>query len=63
MNTKNSQRKKINSPHEPNRFIKRIGSTTFHVEVFFNKNTKETAGDKIERLIKRDTSLGKVVNL
>jgi len=63
MNMLKIQREKLNSPQEPHRFIKRIGSTTFHVEVNFNQLTRETAVDKIERLIRRDTSLGKVVNL
>ena len=57
---------KINKPQEPYRFTKRRGSTTFQVNVCFNPNAKETAGDKIARLIRSEatlgTTLGKVVN-
>jgi hypothetical protein len=42
---------------EPFRFTKRHGSTTFHVAVYSNLNAKETAQDKIARLIKNDSSL------
>jgi hypothetical protein len=30
--------------------------------VYFNPNTKETANDKIARLIRNEAALGKVVN-
>ncbi|MCL2200221.1 MAG: transposon-encoded TnpW family protein [Defluviitaleaceae bacterium] len=62
MNLKNPT-VKIIKPQEPNRFTKRIGSTTFTVNVYFNPNAKETAQDKIMRLIRNDTSLAKVANL
>ena len=52
----------INTPQEPYRFIKRIGSTTYHVAVHFSKTSKETAGDKITRLIRNDAAMGKAVN-
>ena len=70
MNLKNPA---VNSslPQEPYHFKKRIGSTTFHVAVHFNPDAKETAQDKIIRLIRNDIAmvrysnnpLGKVVNL
>ena len=60
-----------NLPQEPYHFKKRIGSITFHVAVHFNPDAKETAQDKIIRLIRNDIAmagysnnpLGKVVNL
>ncbi len=36
--------------------IKRIGSTTFTVNIHFSKTVKETAEDKIFRLIEREAS-------
>jgi len=51
------------APQEPYRFTKRLGSTTFHVTVYFNSDSKETAGDKIVRLILNETAMGKAVNL
>jgi len=36
------------------RFTKRIGSTVYKVEVYFNKDTKETMEDKLLRLIERE---------
>jgi len=51
------------APQEPYRFTKRHGSTTYHVAVHFNPDSKETAGDKIVRLIRNDTAMRKVVNL
>ena len=42
---------------EPQRFRKRLGSTIFHVAVYSNLNAKETAGDKIARLIRNEVSL------
>ena len=72
MNVKNPTVKN-QLPQEPYRFTKRIGSTTFHVAVYFNPNAKETAEDKIIRLIRNDAALvncraagaelGKVANL
>ena len=43
---------------EPFRFKKRHGSTTFLVAIYSNLNAKETAQDKIVRLIRNDTALG-----
>jgi hypothetical protein len=51
-----------NTPQEPYRFTKRLGSTTFHVAVHFNRNTKDTASEKIARLIRNDAAMGKAVN-
>ena len=65
MNVKNPTEKN-NQPQEPYRFTKRHGSTTFQVNVCFNPNAKETAGDKIARLIRSEAELGqigKVANL
>lgn len=39
----------------------RIGGTTFTVSSFFNKNTEETAADKMARLIEREAGLRQVV--
>ena len=50
-------------PQEQYYFKKRLGSTTFHVAVHFNPAAKETAEDKIIRLIKSETELGKAANL
>ena len=71
MNTIKYPTRKQNTPQEPYRFTKRHGSTTFHVAVYFSPNAKESATDKITRLIRNDAallqysemSLGKVVNL
>jgi len=52
---------KNNTP-EPYRYKKRIGSTTYHVAVHFNPNTKDTASEKIARLIRNDAAMGKAVN-
>ena len=46
-NTKSEQKKE-------NTFIKKIGSTTYKVNVNFSKTSKETMTDKIIRLIKND---------
>ncbi|MGL5514512.1 MAG: transposon-encoded TnpW family protein [Sporomusa sp.] len=48
-------------PNQPVYMLKRIGSTTYKVAVHFSSDTKETASDKIARLIRNDTE-GKVVN-
>jgi len=51
-----------NTPQEPCRFTKRIGSTTYRVAVHFNPNTKDTASEKIARLIRNDAAMGKAAN-
>ena len=64
MNTLKSSREKEKShATEPYRFTKRLGSTTFLVNVHSSKTNTETANDKIVRLIKNDMELRKVVNL
>ena len=37
-------------------FTRRIGTTTYRVKVHFNMNSKETASDKIIRMIKNETA-------
>lgn len=39
---------------KPLRMTKRIGSTTYKVNVHFSRTSKETMGDKILRLIEND---------
>jgi len=50
-----------NTPQEPYRFIKRIGSTNYRVTVRFSSTSRETMNDKILRLIKNDAILEKAV--
>ena len=58
MNIENNPKVTQNASQEPHRFKKRLGSTTFYVAVYSNPNAKETAQDKIARLIRNDTALG-----
>jgi len=39
---------------KPQTLLKRIGSTTYVVSVYFSKTSKETMEDKIFRLIERE---------
>lgn len=39
---------------EPVKFVKRIGSTTYVVAVHFSQTSKETAEDKLLRLMERE---------
>jgi hypothetical protein len=39
---------------EPMKLLKRIGSTTYMVSVYFSKTSKETMEEKILRLIERE---------
>jgi hypothetical protein len=48
--------KAAKTPQEPYRFKKRLGSTTFIVTARFSETSRETAGDKIARLIRWETS-------
>jgi len=57
MNAKNPTDRN-NTPQEPYRFTKRHGSTTFHVNAYFSPSAKETAHEKIVRLIRNDVALG-----
>lgn len=38
------------------KLVKKIGSTTYEISMFFSKTSKETISDKIMRLIKNDTN-------
>jgi hypothetical protein len=60
MNT--SKRTAVKALREPCRFMKRIGSTTFTVTARFSETSKETAGDKIARLIRMEAACGKAAN-
>ena len=42
------------SDNKPLRLTKRIGSTTYKVNVHFSETSKETIGDKIIRLIQSE---------
>jgi hypothetical protein len=52
----------VKAPQEPCRYTRRLGSTTYHVAVHFNPDTKDTAGEKIARLIRHDAAMGKAAN-
>ena len=39
---------------QPHKLLKRIGSTTYEVSIHFSQTSKETAQDKILRLIARE---------
>jgi len=52
----------VKAPQEPCRFTKRLGSTTYHVVVHFNPTAKDTASEKIARLVRNETATGRVVN-
>jgi hypothetical protein len=45
---------KKEQPRESGVFTKRIGTTTYRVSVHFSKTSRETANDKILRLIKNE---------
>ena len=62
MNTLKSPTVIIKSPQEPYRFTKRLGSTTFLVNVHSSKTNTETANDKIARMIRSGAAMGKAVN-
>jgi len=48
--------------HEAGSFIKRIGSTTYRVGVHFSGSNKETAKDKIARLVCLESQNGRMEN-
>ena len=48
-------------PREAGRFSKRVGSTVYRVNVHFSRTSKETANDKIIRLIRNESMAGKRV--
>ena len=60
MSTLNNQA--LKAPQEPYRFSKRLGSTTYHVSVRFSETSRETADDKIARMIRGDVALRKAAN-
>jgi len=47
---------------ESGRFSKRVGSTVYRVNVHFSQTSKETANDKIIRLIRNESAAGKKVS-
>jgi hypothetical protein len=49
----------VTPPQEKRHFTRRIGSTTFRVAVYFNPASKESAEDKISRIIRLETESGK----
>jgi hypothetical protein len=53
----------LKAPQEPYRFVKRLGSTTYHVSVRFSETNTETADEKIVRMIRGDVKMGMAVNL
>ena len=64
MNTlKSTREKEITCAAEPYRFTKRLGSTNYHVSVRFSETSRETADDKIARMIRSDVALRKAANL
>ena len=63
MNTLKVQRERESSPQEPYHFTRRVGSTTFLVTAHFSQTSKETAADKIARLIRNETAYGKAANM
>ena len=52
MQTVKIMREKVNA--QSSRFCKRIGSTLYDVNVYFNETGKETFEDKIFRLVKNE---------
>jgi hypothetical protein len=48
---------------KPQHFKRRIGSTVFRVAVHFNPEAKESAEDKISRLVRLEADSGKVVEV
>jgi len=45
----------VKTSQEPRRFVKRIGSTNYRVNVHFSQTSKETMNDKIIRLVKSES--------
>ena len=48
-----------NADAEPLNVRKRIGSTVYEVNVYFNQDAKETMDEKIMRLIRNEAQNGK----
>jgi len=53
----------VSSTGKPAVMMKRIGSTTYQVAVYFSKTSKETMSDKISRLIRNEADNGKAAIL
>ena len=56
------QKKMGKPPQEPQHFKRRIGTTTFRVAVHFNPEAKESAEDKISRLVRLESDSAKAVS-
>ena len=52
------QNENVSSTALGNTFSKKIGRTTYIVQVFFSKTVKESFNDKVLRLIKNDIANG-----
>jgi len=48
-------------PSEMRSFIRRIGSTNYRVGVHFSRTSRETANDKIARLVRFDAATRRAV--
>jgi len=46
---------------QPRTFTRRIGSTTYRVGVHYSRTSRETASDKIARLVRHDAAARKPV--
>ena len=51
------------APREAGTFTRRIGSTTYRVGVHFSQTSRETANDKIVRLVRSEASAGRAAKL
>jgi len=51
----------ITPPDKPVVMLKRIGSTTYKINIHFSKTSKETMHDKITRMIKNEIATGTAV--
>ena len=47
----------------PGTFTRRIGSTTYRVNVHFSRTSSETVDEKIVRLVRNEIRSGKAANL
>jgi hypothetical protein len=56
IDVKGAAQKRAEASAEPLKMLKRIGSTTYVVNVRFSETSKETVEDKILRLIAREVS-------
>ena len=52
----------VKAPQEPYRFSKRLGSTTYPIAVYLNPDAKETADEKIARLVRNEAANMEVQN-